>query len=138
MGQSRSLGILFCMPKIKEPMMKRSIFSFFHWNRKRKVHDPVIISSLFFTPETKMSADSLYPTILNLLHPTLLQSQKTQGFCVVDFATLCDERRSRSKIFLLFIWIKEPCVRKFKGLERSKLLGISQTILRVMWEEAQL
>ena len=55
------------------------------------------------------------------------QSQKTQGFCVADFATLSDERRSRSKIFPLFIWIKEPCVRKFEGLERSKLLGISHT-----------
>ena len=57
------------------------------------------------------------------------QSQKTQGFCVADFATLSDERRSRSKIFPLFIWIKEPCVRKFEGLESSKLLGISQTKL---------
>ena len=55
------------------------------------------------------------------------QSQKTQGFCVADFATLSDERRPRSKIFLLFIWIEEPCVRKFEGLEHSKLLGISQT-----------
>ena len=55
------------------------------------------------------------------------QSQKIQGFCVADFATLSDERRSRSKLFPLFIWIKEPCVRKFEGLERSKLLGISQT-----------
>ena len=50
-----------CMPKIKEPMMKRSIFSFFHWNRKSKIGDPVIISSLPFTPETKMPSDSLYP-----------------------------------------------------------------------------
>ena len=57
------------------------------------------------------------------------QFQKTQGFCVAYFATLSDERRSRSKIFPLFIWIKEPCVRKFERLERSKLLGISQTIL---------
>ena len=31
-----------------------------------------------------------------------LQSQKTQGFCVADFATLSDEKRSRSKIVLLF------------------------------------
>ena len=54
------------------------------------------------------------------------QSQKTQGFCVGDFATLSDETRSRSKIFPLFIWIKEPCVRKFEGLEHSKLIGISQ------------
>ena len=49
------------------------------------------------------------------------------SFCVADFATLSDERRSRSKIFLLFIWIKEPCVRQFEGLARSKLLEISQT-----------
>ena len=48
-------------------------------------------------------------------------------FCVADFATLSDERRSRSKIFPLLIWIKEPRVRKFEGLERSKLLRISQT-----------
>ena len=48
-------------------------------------------------------------------------------FCVADFAKLSDERRSRSKIYLLFIWIKELCVRKFEGLARSKLLGISQT-----------
>ena len=27
------------------------------------------------------------------------QSQKTEGFCVADFATLSDERRSRSKNF---------------------------------------
>ena len=53
----------------------------------------------------------------------LNQSQKTQGFCVADFATLSDERRSRSKIFPLFIWIKEPCVRKFKGLEVRNFLG---------------
>ena len=30
------------------------------------------------------------------------QSQKTQIFCIADFATLSDERRSRSKIFSLF------------------------------------
>ena len=60
----------------------------------------------------------------------LTQSQKTQGFCAADFATLSDERRSRSKIFPLYIWIKEPCVRKFEGLERSKRLGISQTKLK--------
>ena len=31
-----------------------------------------------------------------------IQSQKTQGFCVADFATLSDKRMSRSKIFLQF------------------------------------
>ena len=56
-----------------------------------------------------------------------MQPQKTQGFCVADFATLSDERRSSSKILLLFVWIKEHCVRKFEGLAHSKLLGISQT-----------
>ena len=29
------------------------------------------------------------------------QPEKTKGFCVADFATLSDERRSRSKIILL-------------------------------------
>ena len=43
-------------------MLKKSTFLFFHWNRKSKVDDPVIISSLAFTPET-MSSDSLYPTL---------------------------------------------------------------------------
>ena len=70
-GRSRSLGILFCMPKIKEPMIKRSTFSFFLWNRKSKIGDPVIIRFLPFTPETKMSSDLLYPTILILPHPIL-------------------------------------------------------------------
>ena len=70
----------------------------------------------------------MVPCVL-FLSESFIQSQKTQGFCVADFATLSDERRSRSKIFPLFIWIKEPCVRKFEGLELSKLLGISQTIL---------
>ena len=54
---------------------------------------------------------------------TLKQSQKTQGFCVAEFATLSDERRSRSKIFLLFIWIKEPCIRKFEGPHVRNFLG---------------
>ena len=60
-GQSRSLGILFCMPKIKELIVKRSTFLLFYWNTKSKIDDPVIISSLPFTPETKMSSDS--PTL---------------------------------------------------------------------------
>ena len=29
------------------------------------------------------------------------QSQKTRGFCVADFATLSDKRRSRSKVGIL-------------------------------------
>ena len=81
-GQSRSLRILFCMPKIKEPMMKRSTFSFFHWNRKSRIGDPVIISSLPFTPETKMSSDSLYPhyTQFAPLYPTAYSTCKNPNF----------------------------------------------------------
>ena len=56
-----------------------------------------------------------------------MHSQKIQGFCVADFATLSDERRSRSKIVLLFNVDKKPCVRKFEGLTRLKILGILQT-----------
>ena len=61
-GQGRSQGILFCMPKIKEPMVKRSLFLFFRWKRKSKIDDPVTIRSLTFTTEIKMSSDSLCPS----------------------------------------------------------------------------
>ena len=55
------------------------------------------------------------------------QSQKTQSFCVADFAThLTKEDRVR-KLFYCLIRIKEPCVGKFEGLTRSKILGILQT-----------
>ena len=57
-----------------------------------------------------------------------LQSQKTQGFCVADFATLSDETRSRSKIFPLFIWIKEPCVENLKGSNVQNFLGFRKLI----------
>ena len=42
-----------------------------------------------------------------------VQSQKTQGFCVADFPTLYNERRSRSEIVLLFY--------TDKGTLRSKI-----------------
>ena len=53
----------------------------------------------------------------------LVQSQKTQGFCVADFATLSDERRSRSKIFPLFIWIKNLAFENLKGSNVRNFLG---------------
>ena len=74
------------------------------------------------------SSDHIFLAFYENLFRKPSQSQKTKGFCVADFATLSDERRSRSKIFQLFIWIKEPCVRESEGLEHSKRLGISQTI----------
>ena len=39
---------------------------------------------------------------------------------------LTKEGRVR-KFFVLFNMVKEPCVRKFERLARSKVLGISQT-----------
>ena len=66
----------------------------------------------------KKAFDKVYHVLLSVL--------ENRRFCVADFATLSDERKSRSKIFPLFIWIKESCVRKFEGIERSKLLGISR------------
>ena len=53
-GQSRSLEIFICMPKIWESMVTRSTFLFFHWNRKSKTDDPVIVSSLAFNSGTKI------------------------------------------------------------------------------------
>ena len=62
-----------------------------------------------------------------------IQSQKIQVFCVADFATLSDQRRSRSKIVLLFNVDKKPCVRKFEGLTRSKILGILYTEMNCLF-----
>ena len=56
--------------------------------------------------------------------------RKPKVFALQILQRYLTKEGSRSKIFPLFIWIKEPCVRKFEGLERSKLLGISQTILQ--------
>ena len=58
-----------------------------------------------------------------------IQSQRTQGFCVADFATLSDDRGSRLKFFLLFNRDTEPSIRKFGELTRSKIFGILQTVL---------
>ena len=74
MGQSRPLEILFCLPKMREPMVIRSTFLFSHWNRKGKTDDPAIVSSLAFNSGTKIS-DSLCPTILILPLPTLLSKR---------------------------------------------------------------
>ena len=41
---------------------------------------------------------------------------------------LTKEGRFR-KLFHCLIRIKEPCVRKYEGLTRSKVLGILQTVL---------
>ena len=71
-GQSRSLGIFIYIPKIKEPMVKSSRTStslFFHWNRKSKTDDPVIISSLAFTPETLFDLMTYVPF---LSHPVVI------------------------------------------------------------------
>ena len=100
-------------------IVKRYVKDFFeakdqYW-RRIQVH----ISYQIFQPIRDLGTY----VFLNLI----LVSEKPK-FLRCRFWTLSDERRSRSKIFPLFIWIKEPCVRKFEGLKRSKLLGISQTI----------
>ena len=70
-GQSRSLEIFICMPKIRKPMVIRSTFLFSHWNRKSKTDDRVTVISLAVNSETKILSDSLCPTILILPQPTL-------------------------------------------------------------------
>ena len=62
-GQSRSHEISICMQKLREPMVIRSTFLFSHWNRDSKTDNPVIISSLAFNSETKISSHSLCPTL---------------------------------------------------------------------------
>ena len=69
MGQSRSLEICICMLKINKPKVIRSTFLFSHWNRESRTGDPVTLIYLAFNSETKISSDSLCPTILILPYP---------------------------------------------------------------------
>ena len=61
-----------------------------------------------------------------LLNYFQIQSKKTQGFYVADFATLPDEA-SCLRLFYCLILIKEPCVQKSEGLTPSKILQFLQT-----------
>ena len=67
-GKRKAGHLKYLYAKTWEPMINIFIS---HWNRESKTDDPVIISSLTFNSETKISSDSLCPTILNLPHPTL-------------------------------------------------------------------
>ena len=51
------------------------------------------------------------------------QSQKTQGFCVAYFATLSDEKRSRSKIFYCSYGLKNHAFENLKGSNVRNFLG---------------
>ena len=68
-----------------------------------------------------MLIKAMYPIRYKNATKSVVQSQKTQGFRVADFATLSDERRSSLKFSYCLIWINEPCVRKFEGLGFHKL-----------------
>ena len=57
MEQRSSLDIFIRIPKVREPIVIRSTLLFFNYNRKSKADDPVIISSLTVTLETKKSSD---------------------------------------------------------------------------------
>ena len=65
------------------------------------------------------------PTLENLLG--LYQSQKTEGFSIADFATLFDERGSRSKFFLLFNMDTRTLISKICSHVRKFLRFFSQT-----------
>ena len=58
-----------------------------------------------------------------------LQTQKTQGFCVADFATLSDERMLHSKNFLLFNTGKRTMYSKIGRVHTFENSGILQTAL---------
>ena len=87
--------------KIREPMVIRSTFLFSHGNRKSKTDDLLTISSLAFNSETKVSSDSLCPTIpyfticVNLLlaHTTLIQ------ICHKDWDS-CDLKKGKAEFSL--------------------------------------
>ena len=87
--------------------------------------------------------------LITLIHSSLISSDSINLYVLHDVFSL-----RKAKVFALqilqrylmkedcvrkffhclsWIWIKEPWVRKFEGLERSKLLGISQTILLLLF-----
>ena len=53
-------------------------------------------------PYSKVCKNGFHRICKTYENGTHIQLQKSQGFCVADFAMLSDERISRSKIFLLF------------------------------------
>ena len=58
--------------------------------------------------------------MFSLRNPKIFLSQTRRHYLTKEGPVL--------KFFHCLIWIKEPCVRKFEGLARSKILGISQTL----------
>ena len=68
------------------------------------------------------------------------QSQKTEGFCVADFATLSDERRLRSRLVLLYKTdkrtlrsknLKGSHVRTFLEFCKHACLNLTSTVVRI-------
>ena len=55
------------------------------------------------------------------------QSKKIQGFVSQILWHYLAKEGCVQKLFYCLIPIKEPCVRKYEGLPRSKILGILQT-----------
>ena len=69
-GQSRTLALfIVCQNQGTHGYITHVLFS--QCNMKSKTDDPVVICFFAFTPETKVSPDSLCPTILILPHTTL-------------------------------------------------------------------
>ena len=66
------------MPKIEESMVKRFTFLFFHWNRKSRVDDNAIISSLAFTLQTCHPTHFAppYPTDISVSRPIIIAEHR--------------------------------------------------------------
>ena len=90
--------------------------------RKIMVIDP---SENSFQNVAKSVVIPMAQWIIPLYTSIKVQSQKTKGFCVAHFATLSDERGSRSKIFQLFDTDKGTLCSnlKLEGSQVRKSLG---------------
>ena len=66
-GQSRSLEIFICLPKMREPVAIRLTFLFSHWNRKGKTDDPVTVSFLALPQHTHFAPP----------HPSVIKNCET-------------------------------------------------------------
>ena len=129
-GQSRSLEIFICMPKIRKPMVIRSTFLFSHWNRKSKTDNHVIVSSLAFNSETKIPSDSLCPTILILPHHILINPGPYLKKAVQLIPLWAGLRPSGSDHFFLVLYLPYKYTPGL-GLGLSFIMSVVQVQVQV-------
>ena len=73
--------------------------------------------------------ENQYPCHLKAYKVQIISLRKPKIFALQILRLYLTKEGFVLKFFYYLIWIKEPYVRKFGALARSKILGISQTIM---------